>query len=64
MKTILAHLERYAALYLAGAAGTVTALTTAGVVPDAHLKYYVALGTILGVWKGVLEQIQRRAHAP
>jgi hypothetical protein len=55
---ILQHIEQYASIYLAGVAGTVTALTGAGVIPDQHLKYYVAFGAVLGVWKGVLEQIR------
>lgn len=59
----LAHLEKYAAFYLAGIAGTIVALTSAGVVPEPQLKYWVAAGAILGVWKGVLEQIRNASRA-
>ena len=63
MKKLLAHLEKYAAFYLAGCAGTVVSLTTAGVIPEPQLKYWVAAGAILGVWKGVSEQIRNASRA-
>jgi hypothetical protein len=58
------HFEKYAAFYLAGAASTVSALTGAGVIPESQLKYWVAVGSIIGVWKGILEQVRGNRTPP
>jgi hypothetical protein len=35
------------------AVGTLTALTTTGIVPESHLKYYLAAIAILTYWRGM-----------
>jgi hypothetical protein len=45
-------LEAHATRMLGVAVGTLTALTSTGIVPESHLKYYLAAIAILTYWRG------------
>jgi hypothetical protein len=52
MNALFDWVHRYGTRALAVAAGTITTLCGTGIVPAAHMKYYMAALALLTYWRG------------
>ncbi len=52
MNTLLDLTHRYGTRALGVAAGTITTLCGAGVIPDSQMKYWLAALAVLTYWRG------------
>lgn len=62
---LLTFLKNHGTKVLAFAQGTIAALAgVAGLIPDAHLKYWMALLALLTFWRGfVNSELQQKPDA-
>jgi hypothetical protein len=49
---VKAYWDAHGTKILAGVSGSIVALSGAGVIPDRHLKYYMAVSNLAVFWRG------------
>lgn len=64
MKPIIAFLKAHGTKVIGAVQGTIAALCgVTGVIPDAHLKYWLAASAVLTFWRGFVNSAQQEQSA-